>query len=547
VEQVLALPRRARRAIELSDGQVLLACLATTLLLRLALVEVPLTIDEAGYAYVASQWGDAAGSLYGAQWVDRPPLLFALFALVEPFGDLGVRLLGCVAAVTVVLACSATARVIAGPRAGRWAAIAAAVLASSPLLQGHVVNAELPAIAFVSVSVALLVRAFVPGRAVLPLAVGSGLAAACAVLVKQSFLDGAAFAGAFGLVLLVTARGPELRRAIVAGGGFVAGAALALGAAAAWAELDGPGVRPLIEALYGFRVEALGVIRAYPNAPTHRAELLALLAVGSGLLLAYVGVMVALSSAALSRDADVRAGGDLDARSHRAALVGLATLGAFELLAVLLGGNWWRHYLLQLVPVLAIGLGAVAAGTERGGWHRRPRELARIGCSMAIFATFAACIGTLALGIDGLHDDSERSVGEWLRATAEPGDTLLVTWGHANLLRETGMRTPYSLSWSLPVRVRDPRLDELRSVLAGSDAPTWIVRWNAFSSWDLDPDHGVAALVRRRYERVGEACGHKVYRLRGAAPVDADTLAPMPTGTGCGPDIDFVARRTLLW
>ena len=223
VDQVLALPRRARRAIELTDGQVLFACVAMTLLLRLAVVGVPLTIDEAGYAYVASQWADASGSLYGNQWVDRPPLLFALFALVEPFGALGVRLLGCVAAVVVVLACAGAARTIAGARAGRWAGIVGAVLASSPLVQGHVVNAELPAIAFVCVAVLLLVQAFEPGRVAPVMALGAGAAAACAVLVKQSFFDGAAFAGAFGLVLLVSTRGAARRRAIGAGAAFLAG------------------------------------------------------------------------------------------------------------------------------------------------------------------------------------------------------------------------------------------------------------------------------------------------------------------------------------
>ena len=73
---------------------------------------------------------------------------------------------------------------------------------------------------------------------------------------------------------------------------------------------------------------------------------------------------------------------------------------------------------------------------------------------------------------------------------------------------------------------------------------------NRGAGLDLDSDRGMAALVRQRYEAVGEACGRRVYRLRGAgagAGADADTLPPMPRGTGCGPDLGFFAERSLLW
>ena len=45
--------------------------------LRAPFVELPLGIDEGGLAFIAKAWGTGHGSLYGAYWIDRPPLLLA--------------------------------------------------------------------------------------------------------------------------------------------------------------------------------------------------------------------------------------------------------------------------------------------------------------------------------------------------------------------------------------------------------------------------------------------------------------------------------------
>jgi len=52
-------------------------CLVLALLLRVPYLSTPLGRDEGGIAYVASHWSVGHGSLYGAYWVDRPPLLIA--------------------------------------------------------------------------------------------------------------------------------------------------------------------------------------------------------------------------------------------------------------------------------------------------------------------------------------------------------------------------------------------------------------------------------------------------------------------------------------
>jgi hypothetical protein len=52
-------------------------CLVLALLLRVPYLATPLGRDEGGLSYIAQHWADGHGSLYGAYWVDRPPLLIA--------------------------------------------------------------------------------------------------------------------------------------------------------------------------------------------------------------------------------------------------------------------------------------------------------------------------------------------------------------------------------------------------------------------------------------------------------------------------------------
>ena len=59
-------------------------------------------MTRAASRFIARQWPGGHGSLYGAYWLDRPPLLVALYKLAVLGGDAGVRVLGAVAALALV-------------------------------------------------------------------------------------------------------------------------------------------------------------------------------------------------------------------------------------------------------------------------------------------------------------------------------------------------------------------------------------------------------------------------------------------------------------
>lgn len=514
-----------------SDRQLLLACLAMALLLRLPVFAWPLGIDEGGYAYVAANWSNGEGGIYGAQWIDRPPLLIALYAVaVAAAGDIGVRLLGVVAALVVVVTCADVARRAGGRRAFRWTAAIGTLLVSSSAIQSTTVNAEVPAIAFTSLAAWLLVRAYAAQVGAGWWAAGAGMSAMCALLVKQSFADGYAFALGLLVTVAVLERHRVVRALGLAAAGFC-GALFVAGLAGAWAATRGPGVRVLLEALYGFRVQALEAMSSTSGAPQERAWLLLALAVVTGLLALFAFSMVgAIRMAAgrlLLRDAP-------DATLMRGVAGGLVLMGAFGMLAVLLGGNWWRHYLIQLVPTVAIGAGLAAAaapGGARSRVARHSRRWGRVVAATTVLTWIVVLAWTTTSSVGRSRD--EVVVADWLRAAARSDDTALVTWGHANLLARSGLQTPYGMAWSLPVRVRDPQLEQLESLLDGDRAPTWIVQWLPINSWQLDTRGDVRRLVRARYERVTSICGRDVLRLREAA---SGSVPKSPPSSKCGTD-----------
>lgn len=120
----------------------------------------PLTSDESGFLLLSGQLRRGT-SLYGNYWVDRPPLLLWLFHLagvVTPPGATavgvlapGVKLLGAIAAgLAVLLSWVLAAAVEPRGRAARMvAAMAMAILVSSPKLGLPETNGELLALPFV--------------------------------------------------------------------------------------------------------------------------------------------------------------------------------------------------------------------------------------------------------------------------------------------------------------------------------------------------------------------------------------------------------------
>jgi hypothetical protein len=117
-------------------------------------------------------------------------------------------------------------------------------------------------------------------------------------------------------------------------------------------------------------------------------------------------------------------------------------------------------------------------------------------------------------GGTGTHGSS---LGRAIGAVSRPGDTIVTIYGHSDVTRASGLRSPYPYLWTLPARTLDPKLRLLDEVLTGSHAPpTWFVTWAPSSLQGVD-GRATARLVARRYHPVARLWGHLVYLRDGVS------------------------------
>jgi hypothetical protein len=458
------------------------AAVVLVLALRAPYASVPLGVDEGGLAYVASRWESGAGSLYGAHWLDRSPLLLALFLLAVPGAELGIRALAALAAITLVVLAAATARRLAGDRAARTGAIIAAALAGSAALTAAYAPAELLAAVPSAGALLCLVRAHRTRLA--RWLVAAGALAAGALLVKQSSVDAAVAGAAF---VLASARrdGGGVRRSLA----LVAGMAVPLALAAAWQALADQPAGALPYALLGFRLDALNELAAGGPPLGERLARLVAPALGSALVVALPAAVAGV--VALRRDPAM-------------AWTAAAWLAA-GVAAVLAGGSYWPHYLIQLVPACSV-LAAVALAPARRPWLRG-------AVPAAVVLTVAAVNAAGAIRVrERTPQALELAAAAFVRDHARPGDTQYVLYARANVLYYVDLPTPYPYAWSLMVRTIPDATDRLHRLLETERRPTWVLQWQPFDAWQLDPRGRTRALLTTHYRRVAPSlCGRSVH------------------------------------
>ena len=453
---------------------------AACLLGRAPLIALPLSPDEGGLLMVSSQWSPGT-SVYGDYWVDRPPLLIWIMQLAG--GLTTLRVVGLVASVVTVLGLARAGYVARGPYAARWAGAAAALFGAAHWLGTPRVNGEMLAGAFVAWSFALTLQAVLrPGSRGNLLGFVAGALAASAMLIKQTIADGVVLAVVL-VVVLAWQRSDDRRTATRVLGWGAAGGGLTVGASLAGAATRGTSPAELFDALVVFRFQAGEVVRMSASEATgHRLWILLAIWLVSGL-----AVVTALACWYAARTRDP------------ALLAAVGVIGVDSLFA-LLGGSYWGHYLLQLVPATALAVGLLAD---------RVRPRVRTGVAAAIVA---ATLGNVAwaAATQPSEDAEAEVVGHWLRDSGHRTDTMVVAYGQPNVVSNAEMASPYPYLWSLPVRTLDANLREFTAVLDGPGRPTWFVDWSGLESWGVDPSRLRVAL-REHYRKVGDLCGRTIW------------------------------------
>ena len=464
--------------------------------------------DEAGFLVVGSQWNGRGTSLYTDYWVDRPPLLVTIFRAASSLGGVpALRVIGCVAVVVVVLGCARGATMLHGEQAARWAALTAATLVTTPLLGGYALNGEMLAAPFVIAGIICVVSALRTSdvRPGIGWGVLAGACAMCALMVKQNFADVAVF-GAVALVVSAIRSDITWRRFASLTAAATAGAVFTLSALALWTTMHGTSLVGVFDAMYPFRVEAAHVIAEG----------------GQDHALARLGGLA--DTALLSMIAPLTAGALLGTvRMWRRPLsCALLSLLVFAAASVLVGGNFWHHYLIGLIVPVSLAVGVMAADHV---------HLIRPIAALAVASAALGWAGSLALP----QGDAAQTIGTAVGSVSRSGDTIVNLYGDPDVVQASGLASPYEHLWSLPIKTRDPTLRELDAILAGATAPTWLVTGSTVRTWGLQTT-GTGAIIARRYRKVGVICGRTIYLLDGVHRADVrSTGREEPSVRTCPP------------
>ncbi|WP_162599945.1 hypothetical protein [Nocardioides solisilvae] len=483
------------------------ACALAVVLLRLLGLGQSPGADEAGFMLVAQSWDPAPDSVYGHYFVDRPPfLLLVLKVLGAVDGTTAVRLAGALGCALTVLLAAGAARTVAGGRAPRWVALCTAAILANPLIDPVDVKGEVLGLPLLMGScwLSLLALRRETGRRAWLLALLAGVTGSLAAGLKQSMVGALVFAGVLLVASLATGRLGWSSFARLATAGLV-GAVLHPLATVGWALWAGVELDTLSYAVLGFRADANAVLEARPSSANEwRALVLALVAVFSG-----VAVVLACFVAVLPRLW----------RSNPALTAAIAGMVAWELWVITASGSFWRDYLFALVPATALAVAGACGALERGALLV-PVPILAITASSLVCATIWVAADPGWMG-SAKEDDTGQAIAE----VAEPGDTLTVFGGRADVQATSGLPSPYRHLWSLPMRTLDPDLEELLALVEGPDAPTWLVEVAHFEVWNRPAGARLRDAVEARYDVTVPGCGmaQRIWHLS-----TADRAEPRP-------------------
>ena len=310
------LPRMRPAALAAVRSPVFMAVAAAAaiaVLVRAPFFFWPLISDEGGYAYTAYWWFRGLTLYSDELWFDKPQGIFVVYKLGSLlFGDAtwAIRLWGALWAAGTTVAVWLVARRLLDRHAAVVAALLYAVFSAHTHIEGFTANAETFMVLPATLSAYFLLR----GQ---PLA--AGLMASAAVVLKPSG-GSAVLLGVAWLAYLRADRGAWLRF-------LLAGLSLPLVSVLHGALTAGP--REYLDAVV---LQRINTPRPNPFVAARRVWLVTLPLWAPLALLARFGIP----------------------RLMRRERVFLLLWLASALAGMALGGNWWEHYFIQLMPPLTV-------------------------------------------------------------------------------------------------------------------------------------------------------------------------------------------------
>lgn len=487
-----ASPQPGHRAtpVDLANWLWLTVAILLALALRIPFLRIPMLADEGGYAWAARGWIEGTGTLYDDLWISRPQGIFIVYAgILDVLGTdtIAMRFAAWLAIALTVVAVWGFTHLCATPTAANLVAIIFAITSSLPNLEGYSANAE----AFMGVPAAFaalwLLRLRRTGWSTWQLA-GVGILIGLATSLKPS---GVVMLPVAIVFIALVGDGASWRQRwartwpILAGVTGVGVASLLHGWYLGWQDFfyatisyrltaqsaATVGLEHNLAAVSRLAQRALALILlcVLVLVTYHRTQLVEM---GRNLLHSPRSIIHSMRIWLQNIPKTLRKPRNDGRFLLRLWLVG-ATLGAA------IGGDWWAHYLIQLVAPLSIWLGwtmVLTWPTLRRYWNLAYAATATI----LLLAPFWVLIhGSPTAMAEAMFSHpgypAQEHVAAYLHDHTEPGDTIYVAFDQASIYYLADRPPAYRHLYDQELRGIPTSYADIISIIRGPDRPKFIV------------------------------------------------------------------------
>jgi 4-amino-4-deoxy-L-arabinose transferase-like glycosyltransferase len=458
-----------------------------SLAVRIPFFRMPMLADEGGYAYATRGWVNGTGQLYDDLWISRPQGIFYVYAgIFDIFGTgtTALRFAAWIAIAITLVAVWTFARMCGGPVAGLIAAGVFALTSSSPNIEGFSANAEMFMGCPVALAAAWLLRVSRCGWRGWELS-GIGILIGAGISLKPS--AAVMIPVVIAYIALVDHRGTRLDRMcrsawFMAGVLIVAIGSLINGWMLGWDDF--------IYATFTYRLTAQS---AATVGLQHNLEAILRLTLRAlPLVILVAALLVFHHRGGITRAIQHLRNGPVTPhwprRKSRSRLVSQPrnngrTLLRFWIVGAIvgasIGGDWWPHYLTQLVAPLSVWIAWTLVDLWPG-LRRNGRCLAAIGTIVALLFPYQLIT---AGGPTEMADamfahpgyPAQDAVAAYLREHTEPGTTIYVAFDQASIYYLADRPPAYRHLYDQELRGIPSSYSDLITIIRSPDRPQYIV------------------------------------------------------------------------
>jgi 4-amino-4-deoxy-L-arabinose transferase-like glycosyltransferase len=460
----------------------LVVALVLGVAVRVFFFQTPMIHDEGGYALAARGWFEGTGQIYDDLWISRPQGIFVIYGITMKtigYGVAAFRAMAWIFATLTVLAVWLFGRRWTTPGTALTAVFVTTLLLGAPTLEGYTANAEIFAGMPAAFSAFWMLRQAQTGYTRKGL-IGIGLLIGISTLLKPSAVT---MWPALALFLMLTTN-DSYRDRVKRAGWLTLGLAIAGGIALLHGATLGFGDFFYATILYRYRQQsAISVgllynIRAMGGLLYNATEffLLIILVWIFRLRLPLVPVL----------NQPPKSDGPLwwlpewlrKLRTNDPGGLILVLWIVASAVGVFMGGDYWTHYLVLVVPPVALWLARAVDGIRHAlhGWRQ---QLAMLMFALLLILPYGVALD----GTDSLYQrlyrhpgyPAQNEVARYIRGNTSPDQTIYVAFDQASIYYLADRKPAYRHLYDQELRALPHSYTDIIGILSSDNRPVYII------------------------------------------------------------------------